>query len=195
MRRGAYIGETVELLNVFQYAHPMQKLAAVKTYSCSFYGSNLLDLYGPAACQLYRAWQVTVRDAWDVPRQTRTYIVDHLLSTPFPHIRQLILRRYVKFVTGLVYSKNPIISGLAYWGARTRLSTTGRNMANIRDEFLLEPIKCKPQDIIVKKRELPADGKENIELLMRLFESRAAEMEPDIVSELNELIDNVCIND
>ena len=30
---------------------------------------------------------------------------------------------------------------------------------------------------------------------MRLFESRAAEMEPDIVSELNELIDNVCIND
>ena len=98
MRRGAYIGETVELLELFQYAHPLQKLSAIQTYSCSFYGSNLYDLYGPAANQLYRAWQISVRDALGVSRATRNYIVDHLLSVPFPHIRQLMLRRYVKFV-------------------------------------------------------------------------------------------------
>ena len=80
MRRGAYIGETIELLNIFKSAHPFQKLAAVQTYACSFYGSNLIDLYGQTANQLFKAWQVTVRDAWEVPRQTRTYIVDHLLS-------------------------------------------------------------------------------------------------------------------
>ena len=113
------IGETVELLNVFEYAHPLQKLSAIQTYSCSFYGSNLYDLYGPAANQLYRAWQISVRDAWGVPRSTRTFIVDHLLSGPFPHIKQLILRRYVKFVKVLVASMNPIVSALAYWGART----------------------------------------------------------------------------
>ena len=77
MRRGAYIGETIELLNVFHYAHPMQKLAAVQIYACSFYGSNLIDLYGPTACQLYRAWQVTVRDAWSVPRQTQYHLFCH----------------------------------------------------------------------------------------------------------------------
>ena len=161
MRRGAYIGETIELLNVFKNAHPLQKLAAVQTYACSFYGSNLVDLYGPKACQLYRAWQVTVRDAWEVPRQTRTYIVDHLLSGSFPHIRQLILRRYLKFVNRLVLSGNPVISALAYWGVRTRLSTTGRNVANIREEFMLDPFKCEPKDINVKKREIPEGGNEN----------------------------------
>ena len=39
MRRAAYIGESVELLNVFKFAHPLQKLAAIQTYTCSFYGS------------------------------------------------------------------------------------------------------------------------------------------------------------
>ena len=113
MRRAAYIGESVELLNVFEFAHPLQKLASLQTYTCSFYGSNLYDLYGSAANKLYRAWQVSVRDAWGVPRQTRTYFVDHLLSGSFPHIRQLILRRHLKFVQGLVSSINPVISGLS----------------------------------------------------------------------------------
>ena len=121
MRRAAYIGESVELLNVFQFAHLLQKLSSVQTYACSFYGSNLYDLYGPAANQLYRAWQVSVRDAWGVPRQTRTYLVDHLLSSPFSHNCQVILRKYLKFVQGLVCSMNPVLSGLSYktvnnWG-------------------------------------------------------------------------------
>ena len=89
-------------------------------------------------------------------------------------------------------SRNPVISALAYWGARARVSTTGRNVANIREEFMLDPFKCELKDIIVNKREIPEGGNENLELLERLFESRATEMEPDLVSELNVLIDNIC---
>ena len=192
MRRGAYIGETVELLEVFRYAHPLQKLSAIQTYSCSFYGSNLYDLYGPAANQLYRAWQISVRDAWGVSRATRNYIVDHLLSVPFPHIRQLMLRRYVKFVKVCVASMNPIISALAYWGVRTRKSTTGRNVANIREEFGLDPLKCSPGSIRIRQRDMPVNGQENLELLERLFSIRAAEVEPDVVNELNILINDIC---
>ena len=191
MKRGAYIGETIELLNVFQHAHPLQKLVAIQTYACSFYGSNLFDLYGPAACQLYRAWQVSVRDAWSVPRQTRTYIVDHLLAGPLPHIRQLILRRFVKYVKVLVSSMNPVISGLAYWGTRTRQSSTGRNVANIRDEFRVDPMKCFQGAIKVVPREIPAGGEETLELLDRLLSIRANEVEPDIVDELTDLINDV----
>ena len=158
MRRGAYIGETIELLNIFKSAHPLQKLAAVQTYACSFYGSNLFDLYGQAANKLYKAWQVTVRDAWGVSRQTRTYIVDHLLCGHFPQIRQLMLRKYCKFVKGLVISSNPIISALSYWGVRTRLSKTGTNVANIEEEYKVNPLKYKSEDIVVMKREIPEYG-------------------------------------
>ena len=43
-----------------------------------------------------------------------------------------------------------------------------------------------------KKKEIPEGGDENLELLERLFEARVTEIEPDLVSELNILIDNVC---
>ena len=75
---------------------------------------------------------------------------------------------------------------------RSRLSTTGKNVANIEEEFKINPIKCKSEDIRVTKREIPEYGAENMELLERLFNSRAAEIEPNLISELNELIDNIC---
>ena len=87
---------------------------------------------------------------------------------------------------------NPIISALAYWGVQTRMSTTGRNVANLREEFGKDPLKCKPSEINVKKREIPEQMEDNIELVHSLLEIRAHEVEPDIVTELNGLISAVC---
>ena len=42
------------------------------------------------------------------------------------------------------------------------------------------------------KREIPENGDQNMELLESLLTSRAAEIEPDVLDELDELIDNVC---
>ena len=119
--------------------------------------------------------------------------MDHLLAAPFPHIRQLILRRYVNYVKGLVTSRNPVLSGLSYWGVRTRLSATGRNVANIWEEFKVNPLKCEPWDIIVPKIDIPDNCFPNIELLESLFNIRDTELEPDIVSNMNTLIDSVCV--
>ena len=116
---GAYIGESTELLGLFKYAHPLQKLSAIQTYACALYGSNLWDLYGPTANQMYKCWNISVRDAWGVSRLTRTFIVDHLLSGSFTPIRQLVIRRYVRFVQGLISSTNPVVSTLANWAVNT----------------------------------------------------------------------------
>ena len=64
---------------------------------------------------------------------------------------------------------------------RTRLSKTGTNVANIEDEFKVNPFKCKSEDIVVMKREIPEYGAENMELIERLF--RALEKEPSELSE------------
>ena len=93
---------------------------------------------------------------------------------------------------GLVYSKNPIISALAYWGTKTRQSVTGRNVANIWSEFEVNPLFCNTTAIIIKKKEVPDQGQENMELLERLLISRAEELEPDVLTELEGLISNVC---
>ena len=57
----------------------------------------------------------------------------------------------------------------------------------------MDPLKCCPWKINTAKREVPINGQENIDLLMRLFEIRTAEVEPDVLLELNELIENVCV--
>ena len=62
-----------------------------------------------------------------------------------------------------------------------------------RGEFNVNPLKCKPWTVTVKKREVPEQGHANLELLQNLLEIRAAELEPDILAEVNGLIDNVCI--
>ena len=98
----------------------------------------------------------------------------------------------MKYLNRVVLNQNPVISALAYWGSRTRLSTTGRNVANLKEEFKVDPFNCSPEDISVMKREIPEYGNENMELLVRLFESKDAEMDPDVVSELTTLIDNIC---
>ena len=73
------------------------------------------------------------------------------------------------------------------------MSTTGKNVANMQDEFGLNPLKCSAQNIFVAKRDIPENGNLNLELLETLLSIRAAECEPDIVSNLDFLIDMVCV--
>ena len=192
LRRNAYIGVTKELLGMFKYAHPLQKLTAIQTYACALYGSNLWDLYGPAASQMFTCWNISVRDAWGVSRLTRTYIVDHLLSCSLPPIRQLVIRRYIGFVQSLVTSKNPVISTLSNWAVNTVRSNTGLNLFNIRNEFERDPLLYGSTQFSTKKKDIPENCEENIVLLSNLLQQREEEMDPDIVLELDIVINNVC---
>ena len=112
IKQATYIGETVEILGLFEHAHPLHKITAIQTYACSFYGSNLFDFFGTEASSLYKAYNVSVRDAWLVPRHTKTYIVDNMLCGPLPHIKQAIMRRYVRFLQNLLHSEIPVIHDL-----------------------------------------------------------------------------------
>ena len=194
LRRFSYIGVTTELLGIFQYAHPIQKLTAIQTYACALYGSNLWDLYGQAASQMFTCWNVSVRDSWGLSRLTRTYIVDHLLSGSLPPVRQLVIRRYIRFVQSLVSSDNPVILALSHWAVKTVKSITGLNVFNIRHEFGCDPLHNGPTNFSTKKTDVPQNCEENLVLLSDLLHQREEEMDPDIVSELDILINNICIS-
>ena len=54
----------------------------------------------------------------------------------------------------------------------------------MQNEFGVDPLKCAPGDIKVSKRDMPDNGNLNLELLETLMSTRAAECEPDIISNL-----------
>ena len=62
----------------------------------------------------------------------------------------------------------------------------------MREGFQLDPLTDNKRQFNVKKAEVPEGGEENIELLDYLLYLRNNETEEEIVSELRELIFNVC---
>ena len=89
-------------------------------------------------------------------------------------------------------SENPVLLTLSHWSVKTVQSITGLNVFNIRQEFGKDPLMYGPTQFSTMKREIPENGEENMELLGDLFQQREEEMDPDIVSELDILINNVC---
>ena len=189
--RGSYIGTSNEILNMFAFGSAAQKLYAVQTYSCAWYGAMLWSLYSESANRAYRSWNTTIKMAHGLPRNTKTYVVENYLC-PLPSVRQLILRRYVQFVQSLISSTNPVIGKLARLAVSSVRSTTGLNVRQMKDEFQLDPLKVNKKMFVVRKADLPEHGEDNIELLDYLLYIRNNETEEEIISELNDLIHKVC---
>ena len=192
MARAAYIGNSNEILNMFEFATPAQVLSAVQTYSCALYGSVLWDLYGTAASKLYRSWNSTCKIAYELPPQCHTYIVDHYLSGPLPSLRQLLIKRYVQFVQKLFSGDNPVIQQVAALAVCTVRSVTGLNVKNISEEFKKDPLLDNKHEFTVSLKEVPENGQETIEQLVNLLDIRSQEVDKDIISELDSLILDVC---
>ena len=192
--RASFIGQSNEILNMFQFASPQQKLTAVQLYCCAWYGSMLWDLYGPAAEKVFRTWNTTCKIANNVDRKTHTYFVDHYFSGQLPSVRQLIVKRYVQFVQSLVSSENQIVWHLSHLAINTVRSTTGSNIANIRNEFSMCPILNPKQKFILTKRNVPLNYQENVALLDHLITIRSSEFDQDIIEELDSLINHICTN-
>ena len=57
-------------------------------YNSSFYGSMLWDLKGEKAKQLMNSWSVSVREMWDLPRNTHRTFIEPLGG---PNAQTLIL--------------------------------------------------------------------------------------------------------
>ena len=101
IQRARFIKYSVETRELFKWAAPKEVIKATKVYSCSFYGSNLWDLGGDKAGQVYTAWNTAVKMTWGYPQWTRTYMMQQLLSGGFTSARVDILCRYVKFFPSL----------------------------------------------------------------------------------------------
>ena len=65
-------------------------------------------------------------------------------------------------------------------------------MTNIQQEFCLDPLLHAPSMFTVKRKDIPETGNETLELLENLLQQQLQETEPDIVTELQTVINNLC---
>ena len=197
MKRGSFIGRSMEVMDSFAFAAPTQILGAVKLFVSDLYGGMLWRLDSQPAQQLMRCWNTCVRDAWGVSRATHTATV-RWLSSPHSSLREDLLARWVKYYQSLLSSDSPEVATIARIAAADLRTTTGANNRLIVD-LGLSPSTATPAEVREKLREAePTETEEQmvrLGLLMELLERRGMDYykgEED--RELNELIDFLCAN-
>ena len=139
IKNAKFINSAVEIRQTFKAAAPSEQVKSLKIYSSSFYGSNLWDLGGSKAKKVYSSWNTSVKLAWGLPQQTRTYFLQQLLYCGFSSARVDILSRFVTFFHGLLASASYEVQVLSRLFARDRKSVTGKNLALIRELTGLNP--------------------------------------------------------
>ena len=197
VKRAAFIRESTELRETFGFASPSEVLRAVKLYAGSHYGSSLWQFDTESAGQYFTSWRTCVKLAWQVPRQTHTYLVDHLLCSDLTSVRSDIFARYIKFVRGLKASPSMEVSVMFGVVAGDVTSTTGKNLYVLRWETGLDPlatslVKMKTA-IWSKVAEVPVDDVWRLEYLGKLLEARGdAHYGGEDTHQLTVLIDSLC---
>ena len=196
MKRGAYIGKSLEVRDSFGFAGPTEVLGAVKLFAADLYGGMLWRLDSQEAQQVMRCWNTTVKDVWGLDRATHTATV-RWLASPHSSLREDLLSRWVKYFQSCVNSRSPEVCTIARIAAGDLRTTTGSNNRLI-SELGLDPYTATPADVREKIKESePQESEEQmaklgllLELLQRRGEDYYEGEEKD--GEINELIDFLC---
>ena len=80
-KRAEFISKTVDIRDTFDFASLVEVLAACNVYCSDYYGTLAAwDLETEKAASFFNAWTTNVKLAWDVPRGTRTYLLQQVLA-------------------------------------------------------------------------------------------------------------------
>ena len=198
MKRGSFIGRSLEVQDAFSFASPTETLGAVKLFAADLYGGMLWQLNSQPAEQLMRCWNICVRDVWGVSRATHTATV-RWLSLPHTSLKEDLLARWVKFYQSLLASGSLEVATIARIAAGDVRSTTGANNRMIV-ELGLDPRTASPAEVRERLRAAkPVETEQQMArlgLLMELLERRGMEYYEGEKEdeELTALIDFLCID-
>ena len=125
-KRGRMIGKVNSLLQEFHYVEPEVMVKLLNIYVTSFYGSNLWDLYSADVDRIFKSWNVTIRNVFDVPWQTHRYLVEVISNCPHP--KTLMCSRFVKFTNSLVTSKKNSVRYLGKLNKEEKRTLLGQTL-------------------------------------------------------------------
>ena len=202
IKRATFISKSVEIRELFKFASPVEVLQTMKVNCCSFYGCMLWDLSGSGAGQVYNAWSTAVKLSWSVPRATRSYLVQHVLSSGLTSVKVDILARYGNFFRTLRKSPCHEVAVMANLAGRDYRTTTGSNLKLLEESSGLNPweyssSRLKEELVKREKVDIPDQDKWRVGYLATLLERRQVAHYQGLEEEeknLDELLDSLCVN-
>ena len=170
------------------------KMQLINTYTLSFYGSALWNLFGPEVDKIYKSYNAATRIAYNVDRKTRSFLIEPLSERYHPFT--LLCSRYVKFYLTNSNCKKPsirILSKVCENDLRTRY---GQNLRNItsRCQTSLTDLTVSDVKNNVRYRELPEEELFRIPILREMLDARNNNTTVDGLSrrDINDIIRYIC---
>ena len=131
-KRGKFIGKLNTLSQEFHYVQPSVFMKILNIYAVSFHGSGLWDLFSSNCERVYKAWNVAVRMAWNVPRTTHRYLIEGISGCLHP--KAMLASRLVKFAQQLRSSTKMGVRVLASLAVSDQRCVLGRTMMRLSRE-------------------------------------------------------------
>ena len=152
----------------------------------------------------FNSWRTCVKLAFNVPRQTRTFLVNHLLALNMVSAREEILARFTEFVNKLVLSPCREVRVMAALTSHDAKTVTGRNVALIEQESGLEVAGASVwqfrSSLVAARPEVPAADVWRPSYLEKLLDDRSNHDDGDEQEEAKawevrreELIQSLCV--
>ena len=136
LKKGQFIGKINSLQQEFYFVNPAVKVDLYDKYACSFYGSNLYNLFCHETERIYCAFNVAIRQAYSLPFNAHRYLIEPLLERP--HLKIQLCSRFVKFVNSNDNCNKPVIRLLSALCKSDNRTTYCNNLFNIANECNLK---------------------------------------------------------
>ena len=129
VKAAKYIDKCNSLGQEFYFAHPETKIKLNSIYNSHFTGSQLWKFGSREQEKFEGTYNRSVKIFFDLPWATHRYFVEPL--TGVPHMRRLLVKRYVSFIEKIRKSSKTALGHLLKIVERDVRTTTGSNLRTI----------------------------------------------------------------
>ena len=187
MKAAKFIDKNNNICQEFYFAHPVSKVKVNNIYNGHWTGSQLWKFGSRELEKLEGTYNRSAKLMFDLPLPTHRYFIEPM--TGLPHLRSILISRYLKFINMIRKSgKKEIVELLNLVKSDVR-TTTGHNLRSI----MIQTGKSSIEDLTVEKEDLkyhevPDAEAWRIDFLKEVVELRYGDLEVSGFS-LNELMD------
>jgi hypothetical protein len=129
VKAAKYIDKNNSIAQEFYFAHPETKVKINNIYNGHWTGSQLWRLGSQELGKLESTYNKSVKMMYDLPWATHRYLIEPL--TGLPHVRRILVKRFLSFVRMVRRSSKIAISQLLDTILSDVRFTTGSNMRTI----------------------------------------------------------------
>ena len=191
-KRGQFIGRVNSLSQEFYFADPHSFIKILNLYTVSFPGSCLWDLFSTDCDRLYKAWNVSIRQALNLPRNTHRYLIESLSDCL--HLKVMLCSRLCNFVKSILTSPKYQVRLMGSLCVDDQRTVSGRNLSNIRKGCGVTRGNALTAGYVKKNLkyfQIPADEVWREKLIKELISSEV-EVNGFSQEEVNEMVEYLC---